>query len=263
MKETLNISYENVILGYAILAIPIFIFLYYKTQMLKDLIISVLRMTLQLAFVALYLEYIFKWNNAYINSAWVIVMIVASAWSSVKHSELKRKHLIVPMLIAGFFSILITDAYFLGIVIKLDYVFEARYFIPISGMILGNMLKYNAVGLNTYFSSIQKDQNLYFFLLVHNNQKLALLPFIREAFKKAMNPYIGTIAIIGLVSLPGMMTGQILGGSSPVVAIKYQIMIVISIFVACVLNLFLSLQIANMFVFDIKGRLKSDVLAKK
>jgi putative ABC transport system permease protein len=259
----MDISYFNLIIGFSILAIPILIFLYYKVGLIKSTLISVGRMTLQLFFVALYLEYIFEWNNAWINSLWVIVMVVVAALTSVNHSDLKLKHLLVPILFSGLISIVVIDAFFIGVVIQLDYIFEARYFIPISGMILGNILKYNIVGLNSYFTSISKDQNLYYFLMIHNSKSKAVLPFIRIAMRKALNPYIATMSVIGLIALPGMMTGQILGGSSPAVAIKYQLMIALYIFVACVLNLFLSLFIANKYVFDEMGRLKKDVIKKK
>lgn len=260
MKETLDIGYFDLLIGISTVLIPILIFWYYRTGLVKSTIISTIRMAVQLALMALYLEYMFEWNNPWINSAWVIVMVVVSALTSIKHSDLKLKHLWFPIFISGISSLFIVDLFFMGVVVRLDNVFETRYFIPISGMILGNILKYNIVGLNSYFTGLGKDQNLYYFLLVHNNPKKARFPFIREAFRKAMNPYIATVSVIGLISLPGMMTGQILGGSSPMVAIKYQIMIVISIFVACVINLFFSIVISNRYVFDSYGRLRKGII---
>jgi putative ABC transport system permease protein len=89
---------------------------------------------------------------------------------------------------------------------------------------------------------------------------LALRPFIGESIKSGLNPLIGTMSVIGLISLPGMMTGQILGGSSPVIAIKYQIMIMLAIFAGCTINLFLSIILSNRFIFDVYGKLKMDML---
>ena len=64
------------------------------------------------------------------------------------------------------------------------------------------------------------------------------------------------MSVMGLISLPGMMTGQILGGASPATAIKYQIMIMIAIFVGCVLSLTLSLWYANVKIFDKYGNVR-------
>ncbi|PLX11677.1 MAG: ABC transporter permease [Marinilabiliales bacterium] len=263
MKDTMDISYFSILISYSALVIPVLIFLYYKIRLIKSMLLSVLRMTVQLFFMALYLEYIFKWNNAWVNSAWVLIMVVVSAVSSIRHSNLKLKYFLLPILFSGFLSLLLTDAFFLGVVIKLEYLFETQYFVPISGMILGNILKYNIIGLTEYYSSIGRDQDLYYFLLVHNHPKKARVPFIRSAFKKAISPYIATISVIGLISLPGMMTGQILGGTSPVIAIKYQVLIVIGIFIACILNLYLSILFTNRSVFDAYGSIRKGIMRKE
>jgi putative ABC transport system permease protein len=83
---------------------------------------------------------------------------------------------------------------------------------------------------------------------------------MKEALRTAFNPLIASITVIGLISLPGMMTGQILGGSSPNIAIKYQIMLMLTIFVSTVLTVYLTIIISNRFVFDEYGNLKKGVL---
>jgi putative ABC transport system permease protein len=87
----------------------------------------------------------------------------------------------------------------------------------------------------------------------------AVMPFLRQAYKASIAPQIGGLATIGLVSLPGMMTGQILGGSSPAVAIKYQIMIMIAIFLTVNLSVLLSLLLSSAHAFDNFDRLKEDI----
>jgi putative ABC transport system permease protein len=73
---------------------------------------------------------------------------------------------------------------------------------------------------------------------------------------------IATITVVGLISLPGMMTGQILGGSSPQVAIKYQIMLMISLFASTLISVVLTIIIANRLVFDDYGNMKENVMKK-
>jgi putative ABC transport system permease protein len=158
-------------------------------------------------------------------------------------------------------SVVIIDGFFLGYVLKLDYLFDARYFIPITGMILGNSLNHNIVGLSSYYKGLTEKSDLYYFLLTNtSNTKLALRPFVSESVKQGLNPLIATMSVIGLIALPGMMTGQILGGSSPTIAIKYQIMIMLAIFIGCTINLFLSIIFSNLFVFDGYGKLKMNML---
>lgn len=263
MKEIVDIDIIDLAISFTILAIPIVFFLYFRVKIVRDVLISVIRMIIQLMLVAVYLEWIFKMNNAWVNSLWVLVMIFVGIFTTIGRVRLHWKEFIIPFFIAGLSSVAIIDSFFLGFVIKLDYVFDARYFIPITGMILGNAMNHNVVGLSTYFNGLSEKSELYYFLLTNTgNSRMALRPYIASAISHGLNPLIATMSVIGLISLPGMMTGQILGGSSPVIAIKYQIMIMLAIFVGCTLNLILSIIISNAFVFDSYGRFREEVLKK-
>lgn len=251
---TQDISIINIALSLIILAVPILIFIYYKINLIKDLIFSLLRMILQLSLVAIYLEWIFKLNNHFVNIAWLLIMIIITSATIVKRTKVKFKKFFIPFSFAVLISLLIIDAFFLGIIIKLDYVFDARYLIPISGMILGNSLNHNIVGLSTYFSQLNSIKELYYFLLTNSgSRKIAIQPFMQDSIFKGLNPLLASMSVMGLISLPGMMTGQILGGSSPALAIKYQIMIMIAIFAGCTLSLIFSLWYANTKIFDKYG----------
>lgn len=264
MNGVSDIGYLELGIGLLLFLVPIFLFWYFKVGVVKDTLIAILRMLVQLALVAIYLEWVFKLNSPWINGAWVFLMIFVGLFTTMRRVGLKWRYFIFPLFIAGFTSLLVIDAFFLGLVIRLDNVFDARYFVPISGMILGNSMKHNIVGLNTYFSGIREKTDLYYFLLINTGKdQKALKPFIAEAIRSGMDPLIAVMAVIGLISLPGMMTGQILGGSSPEVAIKYQILIMIAIFVGCTLNLVLSILISNRFIFDKYGRTKDQLFKKK
>jgi len=141
MKEVLDISYLSLFFGYALLIIPFYVLWHYKTGLLKDSIIAISRMTVQLLFVGVYLEFIFKINNSYINVAWVLVMAVIASHSIIKRSSLSFKTFFIPVFVSGLFSIIFVDLYFFGVVIKLDNIFEAQYLIPITGMLLGNTIR--------------------------------------------------------------------------------------------------------------------------
>jgi putative ABC transport system permease protein len=221
-------------------------------------------MVIQLSLVAFYLEWIFAINNAWINTLWVLLMILVGVYTSINRIGLNWKYFLLPLFIAGITSVVIVDGFFLGYILKLDYFFDARYFIPITGMILGNSLNHNIVGLSSYFKGLSEKSELYYFLLTNTgNSKLALRSFVGESIKLGLNPLIATMSVIGLISLPGMMTGQILGGSPPGIAIKYQIMIMLAIFVGCTTNLFLSIILSNQFVFDGYGKLKMNMMKDK
>ena len=251
MKDVIDIGYLSLFAGYALLIIPIAVLWYYKTGLIKDTIIAVTRMTVQLLLVGVYLEYIFKINSYLLNVGWVFAMSIIAAYTIIKRSNLSMKLYFVPVLLSGIISIAITDAYFLGFVVDLDSIFDARYFIPITGMLLGNTIRTVIIALDVYYGKLTSEQNYYRWHLANGaSRKEALQPFMKEALRKAFNPVIATTAIMGLISLPGMMTGQILGGSSPNVAIKYQIMLMITIFSSGIMNVFITIILSNRFIFD-------------
>lgn len=170
---------------------------------------------------------------------------------------MKKSVFIIPIFTAILTSMIIVDVYFLGIVVHLKNMFNAMYFIPITGMILGNCLRSNVIALDTFYKKLNRDRTLYRFLIANGGTRQeSLLPFMRESIRTAFNPTIANTAVIGLISLPGMMTGQLLGGSTPDVAIKYQIILIITIFVASIVTVFLTIQIVNLFVFDKFDKLK-------
>lgn len=261
MSPVADISVWELAISFLLLIIPLLFFLYFRIHILKSVLISVVRMVLQLMLIAFYLEWIFDANNPWINSLWVIIMIFVGVFTSIKRVGLKRKYFVFPLVIASLTSVVIIDAFFFGYVLKLDNLFESRYFIPITGMVLGNAMSHNIIGLSAYFKELNEKEGLYQFLLTNTGSaKLSLRPFIREAIKQGLNPLIASMSVIGLISLPGMMTGQILGGSSPAVAIKYQIMIMLAIFVGCTINLFISIIFSNRFVFDEYGNFRKRVI---
>ena len=257
MHSATDISYLNLSLGYLLMIIPILILAYYKTGLVKDTIIAFVRMTIQLFLVGFYLKYVFKWDLWWLNLCWALLMVFVATITIGRRSNMRSKVFVVPIFTAILTSMIIVDVFFLGFVVRLKNIFSAMYFIPITGMILGNCLRSNVIALDSFYRKLNKDRTLYRFLIANGGtREESLLPFMKEAIRTAFNPTIANTAVIGLISLPGMMTGQLLGGSSPDVAIKYQIMLIITIFVASIVTVFLTIKIVNLFVFDKYDRLR-------
>lgn len=255
----MNISYASLAIYMLLLIIPIAILYYLRLKIIGSLVVSVLRMIVQLAFVGLYLEYIFKWDNPLINSAWILVMILVANHSVVQQSGLKLKVFFLYTLPAFIVTMIFSFITFL-IVFDISTFFTARYLIPIGGMVMGNMLRGNVVSLDRFFHSLTKREEEYiYYISLGASKREALLPFIREALKPALSPYLATLATMGLVSLPGMMTGQILGGASPAVAIQYQVMIMAGIFVTSTISTFLGIIFSIIPSIDACGRLRKDI----
>lgn len=264
MNSTQDIGWYELIIGSCLVVLPLLIFWYYKAKLMKDTIIAVIRMIIQLLFVGFYLEYLFILNSALINLLWVLIMIIVATFSITSSAKLKLKYFAFPNFVAILLSLALVDAFFLGYIIKLPNVFEAQYLIPITGMILGNSLQNNIISLNSFYNDIRKNEIQYrYSLSLGATLKEATLPFMQEAIRKSFSPTIARMAVLGLISLPGTMTGQIIGGSSPVVAIKYQILIMVMIFVSSVISVALAIIIANNYAFDKYFNLKYVIFKDK
>lgn len=257
MNQTIDITFWGFICGFLLLLIPVYFLYYFRTGLVKATLIAAARMTLQLFLVGFYLEYLFKWNKWWINVLWVLIMILVASYTILQRTKLPLKQLFVSLCASLLFSLMIIDTYFMGFVVRLDHVFEARYFIPVSGMLLGNMLTANVLALNTFFGGLAREKQYYLYMLGNGaTQSEALAPFIRDAIVKSFNPTIASMAVMGLIALPGTMTGQILGGSNPNTAIKYQIMLMITIFASSLIAVLFSMWLCRKQAFNEYGMKK-------
>lgn len=260
---TIDISYFSLGIGLLLLILPIFYLWKFKTGLVQATVIGTLRMVVQLFLIGFYLKYLFLWDSPWINFLWVLIMISVASQTAVTRTGLKRKVLLLPISIGFLCSVICVGMYFIGVVLQLPNVFSAQYFIPIFGILMGNMLSSNVIALNTYYSGLKRERQLYRYLLGNGATRAeAQAPFIRQAIIKAFSPLIANIAVMGLVALPGTMIGQILGGSSPNVAIKYQMMIMVITFSASMLSLMITISLASRRSFDANGKM-FDVMAEK
>jgi len=247
--EALDIGTTGLVLGYALLIFPLAFILYYRVKLLKSLTVSVLRLTIQLLLVGLYLQVVFKLNAWWLNLAWLGVMLLAADASLVNASRLKLPRFALPIFGSLLIGTGIPLLYLLAVIIRLPNIMDARYFIPIAGMIMGNSLRADIVGLSSFYSSLQTEERVYLLALAQGAcRREAVRPFLQRAYTASLSPTLATMATIGIVSLPGMMTGIILGGTDPFIAIKYQIAIMMAIFsgtaIAVILGMVLTLNIS-------------------
>lgn len=262
--DTIEIGWLNLAIGISVLTIPVAILYYYKTGMVKDTLISAGRMILQLLLVGFYLEFLFKLDLWWVNILWIFLLIVVAAVTMINRTGLKIKHFLLPNIIALLLTMLLIDTFFFILVIQNDSVFEARYLIPISGMILGNAMQNSIISLNQFYSDIRDNPGVYRFSL-GNGATLneSLQDYMKKGLESSLNPSVAKMAVIGLIALPGTMTGQIIGGSNPVTAIKYQILLMIVIFAASAMSAWLCLIMSQNAAFDKAGNLKQGIFKKK
>lgn len=261
--ESLSLGYSNLLYAFLLLSLPIALSWWLRLFLIKDILYSVARMSLQLILIGLFLKYLFYLNNPWINVLWLLIMTVTAVFSAVKNSPLRLKKIFFPVFISFLGAVFLVVIYLNKLVLQLSNIFEARYLIVLGGMILGNSLRSNIIGLSYIYEKIQEEQKKYFYLLgLGASLKEAIYPYIKTSVKLALKPTIAVMATMGIVSLPGMMTGTILGGASPELAVKYQIMIMLAILSSTSLSVIFSILFTLPICFEKSGLFKPDIFKR-
>lgn len=244
MQESLDISWVLMGLFSLTLVIPLTINRIYQLDLAKEMGLSVFRMVAQLAFIGLYLEFVFQLNSPLLNSLWIALMVGIGSSSIISKAKLPKKRLLYPVAIGLLVGLLPLITLLSTVIIQPTPLYSAQYVIPLAGMLLGNSLTGNIVALQNLFTAFRERESEYHAAIALGaSPHYATLPFVRAAMQKAFAPIMASMATTGLVTLPGMMTGQILGGVNPMVAIKYQLLILIAIFVMLTISVTITLQL--------------------
>lgn len=255
-----DISYPALLLCFLLLTVPLAIALLMKVDIVRSTGFALLRMTAQLALVGIFLKYLFELDHPAANLGWLAVMVVFAALTVAGGTRLKRRLFVWPVLVSLAVTTGVVLIYFNALVANVPDILNARYLIAIGGMILGNSLGGNIVGLTAFFHGVRRDEAGYrYSLALGSTAYEAQLPYLREGLLAALRPSVANMASIGLVFLPGMMTGQILGGSSPLVAVKYQLAIMLAIFTAVTMSVALTALLTARSGFNEAGLLKPDI----
>ncbi|HPI24819.1 MAG: ABC transporter permease [Candidatus Cloacimonetes bacterium] len=247
----MDISYLGLLLAMLLLVFPLMIFNQLKLKLSKQLMISFGRMIGQLALIGLWLQFLLDQEDYRLTLLWVVIMLLNAIMTLRGRLKFPRR-ILVPVLFAALGTAsLVVMPWILFMVVRPDPLFSAKFVIPIYGMVLGNSMNSCALALERFESGLSDNWKAYYTRLsLGATLWEAALPPFRKAIQASLLPQILTIASMGVVSLPGMMTGQILGGSSAIVAIKYQMMVMAAIFSAVTLADFVAIRLYLTRRFD-------------
>jgi len=264
MNRIVDIGVWSLAAGYLLLIFPLAILLYQRVPILKDAGIAIVRMTVQLLFVGFYLQVVFRLNNPWLNLAWVVVMVGVADGSIIRNCKLSIRRFALPVFGALLAGTAIPVLVFVGPILQRANWLDAQYVIPLGGMVLGNCLRADIIGLRSFYEAIVKNEKAYHQSLAQGARlHEALHPYFRDALQAALLPTVASMATIGLVALPGMMTGVILAGADPLTAIKYQIAIMIAIFSGTAITVFLAIWLTARGSFNAYGILDRTIFRKK
>jgi putative ABC transport system permease protein len=237
-----------------------------RLQLERQLIIAAVRMTVQLLIIGLVLKALF----ANVHLGWMAlmatVMLLAAGWEVMGRQKRGFAGLwgfgmgTLSMFISSFAITVVA----LTVIVGPDPWYEPQYAIPLLGMLLGNTMNGIAIGMDRLTHAAYEQRTLIEGRLMLGHPWNKAIEALRsDSIRAGLIPIVNAMMAAGLVSLPGMMTGQILGGNPPMEAVKYQILIMFLIAGGTGLGTMTAVWLGSRRLFDERHRLRLDRLKMK
>lgn len=257
-NSVMNLSVLQLSIAYIFILVLLVIFKARGIKREKQILIASVRMTVQLTLMGYVLMFVFENASWWLTATMIAIMVAFAIFNVIKRvkntmsTELQR--MVALSMVCG---ALVTAAFFIIIVLQVRPWFNPQYVIPISGMIVGNCMTGIALGANKLCNDMEEKR-----LMIENSLMLGATPalavkeIVNDAFDSSLLPTMNNMLTMGIVSIPGMMTGQILSGTFPLTAIKYQIGIMLAILGSTALTTIIFVLLGYKTFFTTDNRLK-------
>ena len=230
----------------------------------RQLALAALRTVVQLLAIGYVLRWVFAVEHLSVVLGIALVMIFAASHSAVRRPERMYRGVTWRALVILCAVGLLTTTTVTGLVIGAQPWYRPQYFIPLLGMILGNSLNGVSLSLDSLLESLTQRRERIEMELAHGATRWeAAREHVAAAVRRGLIPIINTMMVVGIVSLPGMMTGQILAGADPLEAVKYQIVVMFMVAGATALGCIGVVLLSYRRLFDTAHRLRVDDITRK
>jgi putative ABC transport system permease protein len=262
-ESIISLSPEALILTSLLVMLLAFLTWRMRLDVAPRLLIAATRTVIQLLLLGLILQYVFDQT-----SGWLILLIVTFMLLIAGREVMVRQHRPFRGLwgyglgaMSMFISSFTITLFALHFVVQPVPWYEPQYAIPLTGMMLGNTMTGVALTLDQLtMQSWQQRAVIETRLMLGADWKLAIRESVRTSLRTGMIPIINAMAAAGVISIPGMMTGQVLAGNSPMTAAKYQILIMFMITAGTGFAALLACRFGARRLFDDRQRLRLDRL---
>jgi putative ABC transport system permease protein len=253
MQAPIELTYGQVAIAATLVLINGAVSAALRLGLERSLLIASIRTVVQLLLIGLVLQWVFDVERWYLVIALAAIMTSIAAVTATQRCQRRYPGIWLDTLISIWTSSWLVTAFALFVVVRGETWYQPQYAIPLMGMILGNTLNGVSLGLVSFTESMvaRRDEVETLLALGATRREAALAP-MRHAIRTGMTPIINAMMVVGLVSLPGMMTGQLLSGVDPIEAVKYQIVIMFLIAAATSLSTVLAvlLNFRRLFTRD-------------
>lgn len=231
--------------------------LYLRLKLEKNLLIGTVRTFLQLFLLGYILKIVFALSDPWIVVLLFSAMIFFAARIITGRVRERKVPYFYPVLLSMFLSYMVINAFVMKLIIQVDPWYNPVYFIPVGGMIIGNSMNAIAIAANNWFEGLKKERNrVELYLSLGATPSETTSSNYKDSISAGMIPSINALMSVGVVSIPGMMTGQVLAGIDPLIAIKYQIVIMLLLVGSTAISTIISMHIIRKLSFTSTYQLK-------
>lgn len=257
----IDLTLWQMLAAYLLVAMVLFILRRQGIAREREIILASVRATLQLIIAGYVLVYLIAQP-----APWMIILLLCAMEAFAIHTIIKKiktpltrefKRVIAGAMLVGSSACLF---YFLLVIVGVDPWYDPQFFIPISGMLIGNSMNGISLAATLLVKGITEQRaQVEGALMLGATPQAALKPIVNSAFEAAILPTVNTLLGLGIVFLPGMMTGQILSGTSPLIAIEYQLAIMLGILGSTALSVILMLHRGSKTFFNAHQQLRAEI----
>lgn len=229
MNDLINLDLTHLALSISLIFVLIGISIHQRFGLERTLAWGAVRCVVQLLVVGYLLKYVFEIDQWWLVLIIVGIMATIAGFTGAGRIQFPLPHRGLILTASIMVSTGLTLAVGLGLVVRPETWWEPQYFIPLAGIFLGNSMNSAALGAERLSSAFRSSRlEVETFLALGFSPRESCQRLRREAFRAALLPTINTMFVIGIVQLPGVMTGQMMAGVDPFLAAKYQIFIMFS-----------------------------------
>jgi UDP-glucose/iron transport system permease protein len=229
----------------------------------KRLAVASVRTVVQLLLLGLILRYVFEPRVHWLLAVVVAVMLLAASHAAVQRSESRFRGLTLLALVSLAVSAMLTTVVVTGVIVGVRPWYQPRYMIPLLGMILGNGLTGVSLCVDQLLTGLrEKRDHVEMDLAMGATRWEAARGPLRDAVRRGMVPILNSMSVVGIVAIPGMMTGQILAGADPAQAAKYQIVVMFMIAAATSLCCIMMALLIYRRLFNSRHQLRAEHITR-
>jgi putative ABC transport system permease protein len=255
--NVIDFSYGQLLLSFVFVLLTGVASVKMRLDLERDIFWGTVRTFAQLFLIGYVLKFVFSLSNVFAVLSIFTGMIVFAAITIKGRVNERSIPFLIPTFLSMLLSYMVVTIFVTAFIINVKPWYQPQYFIPIGGMVIGNSMSAIAITLERIFSSIRSNRKeIELYLSLGADHAEATAEIIKDGVKAGMIPSINSMMAVGLVFLPGMMTGQILAGVDPVVSIKYQIVVMLMLVGSTAIGSIIISNIARNLCFSKAEQLK-------